>query len=324
MAKIFISKNIKSEGIELLSSHGHEVKVWNKEEQITKEQLIEECLEVDALVSMLSDNIDSDFLSKCKNLKVISNYAVGYNNIDVTTANSYNIAIGNTPDVLTNATADLAFALLLNLSRKIKAANKNVIDGDWKGWEPKGFMGTDLRGKTVGIFGAGRIGQEFAKLCSKAFDMNVLYCSRTEKINIENELNAKKVTFETLLKDSDVISLHCDLNEATKDIIKKSSLSLCEKRPIFINTARGEMHDEDDLLWALKKEYLSGIGLDVTNPEPMDSNHPLLKEDNCIITPHIGSATHLARKQMSLMVANNIINALNQKPLQGDVNKIYS
>jgi len=324
MAKIFITKPIKEEGIVLLRSKGHEVIVWDKNRPLSKAELIENCQGTEAVVSMLSDQIDKEFFEKCPSVKVVTNYAVGFNNIDVNCATKNNVAIGNTPNVLTNATADLAFALMIDLGRKFKASQANVINDEWKGWEPLGFLGRDFRGQTLGIFGAGRIGQEFARLCYKAFDMKIIYCARSDKKDFENSLNAKRVDFDTLLKDSDVISLHCDLNDKTKNLINKESLLKTSKSPLFINTARGEMHSEDDLYWALENNILEGVGLDVTNPEPMNANNPLLKLPNCVVTPHIGSATHIARKEMSLMVANNIINALKHENLVGDVNKIYS
>ncbi len=324
MAKIIVSKPIKDDGITKLMDCGHEVLVHDEVTSLSQDELILKCQGADALISMLSDKIDKKFFNSCPSIKVVSNYAVGFNNIDVEYATKNRIAIGNTPDVLTNATADLAFSLMLDLGRKIKPAHKNVIEGNWQGWEPKGFMGRDFRGQTLGIFGAGRIGQEFANLCYKAFDMKIIYCARSTKAEFEKRTSAKKVEFDSLLEKADVISLHCDLNGQTKNIINKSSLAKTTRSPIFINTARGEMHNEIDLLWALENKKLESIALDVTNPEPMLKSNPLLTRDDCIITPHIGSATHKARSAMSLMVANNIMNALAKRPLEGDVNKIFS
>lgn len=314
--RIFVTKKIIDEGILLLEEQGHTVIVNDSPNELSSERLYEEASKSDALITMLSDKIDREFLEKNKHLKVIANYAVGYNNIDVAAATEFGIKVGNTPDVLTEATADMALALLMDVSRKTSLSFNSIKEGKWKGWEPMGFIGQSLRGKTLGIFGAGRIGQCFADTCRKAFAMNVIYCARSEK----NDFEGTRVNFEELLAQSDVISVHCDLNENTMNLFNIDTFKKMKKSSIFINTARGQVHNEADLEKALREETIWGAGLDVTNPEPMDKNSTILNLPNISITPHIGSATRLARAEMSKLVARNILNGLNGDELCAGVN----
>jgi len=309
--RIFITKPIIESGIEILRSAGHEVNVHQGEKGITKEELYSAAKESDALITMLSDKIDEEFLEKNSHLLVIANYAVGFNNIDIEAAKRLAIPVANTPDVLTHATAELAFALLLSSARRITEAHNSIASNNWKGWEPMGFLGQNLAKKTLGIFGAGRIGQSFAKMCQGAFDMDVLYTSRTEK----NDFPAKRVSFDELVEKSDIISVHCDLNATTMGKFNREIFKKMKSSSIFINTARGEIHNEVDLHWALTHGEVWGAGLDVTNPEPMSADSPLLKLPNVTITPHIGSATLRARSEMSDLVATNILKGLLKEKL---------
>jgi glyoxylate reductase len=277
----------------------------------------------DGLITMLSDKIDKEFLEENSHLKVITNYAVGFNNIDVETATKLNIAIGNTPDVLTEATADLALCLLLDVSRKISSSVIDTKDGKWNGWEPLGYIGQSLRRKKIGIFGAGRIGQKLASTLKNAFDMEIVYTTRTKRPAFEKETGATKVDFNELLETSDVLSVHCDLNETTNGIFNKEAFDKMKSSSIFINTARGQVHNEQDLLIALENKSIWGAGLDVTNPEPIAKTSKLLKNENVTITPHIGSATLSARTEMAKIVATNIVNAFECKKLAGDVNNLF-
>lgn len=314
--RIFITKPILDTAIAMLQSEGHEVVIHNNGTPINKETLYREARKSDALITMLSDNIDREFLSANNHLRVISNYAVGFNNIDIQAATELGIKIGNTPDVLTEATADLALSLLLNVSRKVNESMRSIEEGNWTDWEPLGFIGQSLRGKTLGVFGAGRIGQCFADTCRNAFGMKVIYCSRTEK----KDFYATKVEFDQLLTQSDVISVHCDLNEETKDLFNQKAFNKMKSTSIFINTARGQIHNERDLERAIKDEVIWGAGLDVTNPEPLAKSSPLLPLQNVVITPHIGSATLSARTQMCELVATNILNGLKGDTLAAGVN----
>ncbi|TAH20995.1 MAG: D-glycerate dehydrogenase [Cytophagales bacterium] len=322
MEKVFISRRIPNRAIETLKSAGLEVKVWGSAIPPTQEELAEHTALADALICMLSDNINKDFLLKNKHLKVITNYAVGFNNIDIGAATELGIPIGNTPDVLSEATADHAFTLMLAVARKILDSNRSIGEGKWKNWEPMGFLGQDLRGRTLGIVGMGRIGQEFSRLCHQAFGMKILYFSNTAKPEIDKKFGAKKVDFDELLAQSDVISVHTSLNEGTKGIFDKKAFRQMKKSAIFINTARGEIHQEADLIEALSAGEIWGAGLDVSNPEPMSSESPLLTLPNAIVTPHIASATIDTRANMAFIAAQNVIKGLKNEKLLGFVNPI--
>jgi glyoxylate reductase len=325
MEKVFISRRIPNKGIEALKNAGLEVKVWGSAIPPTYEELLDKTAQADALICMLSDKIDSHFLKKNTHLKVISNYAVGFNNIDIQTATDLGIPVGNTPDVLTEATADHAFTLMLAVARKILDSNKSILEGKWKNWEPMGFLGQDLRERTLGVVGMGRIGQEMARLCYSAFNMKILYFSNTAKPEIEKKLHAKKVSLDELLEQSDVISVHTSLNEGSRGIFNKEAFQKMKKNAIFINTARGEIHDEIALKDALSNGSIWGAGLDVTNPEPMAVENPLLSLPNVVITPHIASATIDTRANMSFIAAQNIIKGLKKEKLVGFVNpQVYS
>jgi glyoxylate reductase len=320
MEKVFISRRIPNKGIEALRNAGLEVKVWGSAIPPTHEELAEHTAQANALISMLSDRIDKDFLLKNTHLKVISNYAVGFNNIDVVAATELGIPIGNTPDVLTEATADHAFTLMLAVARKVLDSNRSIAEGKWKNWEPMGFLGQDLRERTLGIVGMGRIGQEMARLCYQAFEMKIIYYSNTAKPELDKKWGAKKVSMDDLLAQSDVISVHTSLNEGSKGIFGKDSFTKMKKNAIFINTARGEIHDEIALVEALQTGAIWGAGLDVTSPEPMPSDSPLLSLPNAIVTPHIASATIDTRANMSFIAAQNIIKGLKNEKLVGFVN----
>lgn len=318
--KIFITRKIVDTGIELLREQGYQVEIWDKDFPMPYDLLLEKAKTVDGLICMLSDNIDKHLLDSCPDLKVISNYAVGFNNIDINHATSQKLPIGNTPDVLTDATADLALTLLLTVSRKIIPSYNSIAMGEWKTWEPLGFLGPSLAKKTIGIVGMGRIGYAFASKCHLAFDMDVIYTSRTPKKQAEENLNAQKVDFNTLLKRSDFISVHTGLTNETANLFNADAFKQMKESAIFINTGRGGIHDEPALIEALERKEIWGAGLDVTNPEPMDKNSKLLSMPNVVITPHIGSATHEARSEMSIICAQNIIAGINKKTLPGFVN----
>lgn len=312
--KVFVTQDIPSIGLDLLRKEGLEVKVWSYDNPIGPEELSMELKDCDGIISMLGQKLDSHLFKQCPKLKVISNYAVGYNNIDIDAASIKNIAVGNTPDVLTDATADLAMALLLSLSRKIREANYNVHSGEWEKWEPLGFLGTSLKGKTLGVIGLGRIGMAFAKRCTEGFGMKLIHHSRSEKEGY------KKTSLETLLKESDVISLHCPLTEETNQLLDYEKLILTKKDCILINTARGEVIVQEDLIKILKEDHFFGVGLDVTSPEPIEFNSPLLSIPRVLITPHIGSADIETREAMSLLCAKNILAGLKKEPLPAFVN----
>ena len=318
--KIYITRKIPIIGIQKLQLQ-YDVEIWDQELPIPRAILLEKVVGCDAILCMLSDRIDEEvMLAAGENLKVIGNYAVGYNNIDISFATKKGISVGNTPDVLTDATADIAFTLMISAARWAGAARDSVHNGEWKTWSPLGFIGQDLKGKTVGIIGLGRIGQAMAKRCHGGWDMNVIYCGNSQKKEAEKRLQARKVSFEELLQQSDFISVHAPLTEQTKGMFDSAAFSKMKKNCVFVNTARGQMVDQTALYEALSKGYIFAAGLDVTDPEPLPLSSPLLSLSNCFILPHIGSATTKSRQDMAEIAANNIILGLEKKPLQCWVN----
>lgn len=281
---------------------------------LTYDELLQHVEGRDAIVTMLSDRIDARLINDAKNLKVIANYAVGYDNIDVKAATARGIVVANTPGVLTDSTADMAWALLFSVTRRIVEGDKLTRTGKFTGWAPMMLLGGDLVGKTLGIIGAGRIGTAMA-MRSRGWEMRVLYITRSSRNAIlEENLHAKRVDLETLLKESDFISIHAPLSEKTRHLIGAKELSLMKRTAYLINTGRGAVINEVALISALRNKRIAGAGLDVYEEEP--KLKPGLAElDNVVLAPHLGSATIETRTKMSLMAAENIIAVLNrQKP----------
>jgi glyoxylate reductase len=301
------------------------VKQWKEESHLPYEVLKEEVKEVDGLLCLLSDKIDAGIIAAAPNLKVISTYAVGFDNIDTNQATHRGIAVGNTPGVLSETTADLAFALLMATARRITESDRCVRDGHWKAaWKPLLMCGQDIHHATLGIIGMGRIGAEMARR-SQGFQMRILYTNRHRREDIEKELGAQYVTLPVLLAESDYISLHVPLNEKTRHLISQAELTLMKPTAILINTARGSVIDQKALCEALKLGQIGGAGLDVTEIEPIPQDDPLLKLDNVVFTPHIGSASKATRSRMAIMAAENLIAGLQGLRLPHCVNpKVYS
>lgn len=258
------------------------------------------------IISTLSDPIDAHFLKKTKELKVISNFAVGYNNIDVKSAKELNISVGNTPDTLTHSTAELALTLLLMSSRRTHHLQEKVKGGDWIQWEPELDNGHDLRNTCIGVIGFGRIGQTFAKMAHDLWNCEILVWPRESAQNAKCHFPFEVVSQGEFFKRTKVLSLHCPLNNETHKLIDEKFILKMEHPFHFINTARGSCHDEAALLKFLQKGKIIGAGLDVTDPEPMDKNSPLLKRKNVVVLPHIGSATDKTRRDMAVQCLENI------------------
>ena len=294
-------------GTELLRNAGFSVTTWNEDRPMTQDELIEKAKMHDALYCASTEKIDKKFFSECSHLDIISQYAVGYDNIDISEATRLGIPIGYTPDAMSEATADIAFGLMIATSRKMFYLYKKIINGEWSYFRPKANLGMELKNKTLGIYGLGRIGMKMAERCKGAYNMKILYHNRTRNLRAEQELQAAYVDFNSLLTKSDVISVHCSLSAETKGVFNKAAFSQMKPSSIFINTSRGLVHNELDLIEALKAEIIWGAGLDVTNPEPMQPDNQLLQMENVAILPHIGSATNEARAEMARLAANNII-----------------
>jgi glyoxylate reductase len=322
MKKIYITRKIPNNGIQKLQSK-YQVDIWDQDLPIPREILLQKVVGCEGILCMLSDRIDAEVMEAAgKDLKVISNYAVGYNNIDVQQATQRGIFVGNTPDVLTDATADIAFALMISAVRWTGTARDSVHQGLWKTWSPLGFIGQDLKGKTIGIVGLGRIGKAMATRCYGGWNMNVLYCGNTQKPDAEERLQARYVSFEELLQQSDFISVHAPLTEKTNGMFDKEAFGKMKTNCVFVNTARGQMVDQKALYQALQNGTIFAAGLDVTDPEPLPLSSPLLSLPNCFILPHIGSATTKSRFDMAEIAANNVLLGLEQKPLQCWVNPV--
>jgi glyoxylate reductase len=304
MARVFVTRKLPGGALERLSA-AHEVDVWPDRLPPPHDVLVERAAGAEGLLTLLTDRVDAGLLERAPGLRAIANYAVGYDNIDLAAATARGIAVGNTPDVLTEATADLAFALLLAAARRLPAAIETVRAGDWLTWEPDKDLGYDVHGATLGIVGMGRIGRAVARRAG-GFDMNVI--------------DTGSVQLDTLLADSDFVSLHVPLTADTNHLIDASALAKMRPTAILINTARGPIVDQVALRRALIDGTIAGAALDVTDPEPLPPDDPLMTAPNLIVAPHIGSATHSARTKMADMAVENLLAALDDRPMPHQVN----
>ena len=317
---VFITREIVESGLQILQDAGISYTQWTEKRVLSEAELIAHCQNYDALLNAGPNKIDAHFLNACSHLKVIALHSVGYDNVDTEAATRLRIPIGNTPGVLSDATADTAFLLMLATSRKAFYLHKTIAKGEWKYFEPAVNLGIELYGKTLGIFGLGNIGYQMAKRCKAAYNMKIIYHNRHNNPVAEKDLGAVKVSFDELLQQADVLSVHTALTPETKEIFNKEVFGRMQPSAIFINTARGGIHNEKDLIEALQQNMIWGAGLDVTNPEPMDPGNVLLVMPNVCVLPHVGSATMEARSAMSRLAAENIVAGLNGLPLPHWVN----
>ena len=316
--KVFVTRQIPKKGIQLLRKH-FLVKVYLKDQTIPRKELLKEVKQCDALLSLLTEKIDQEVLSANPNLKVVSNYAVGYDNVDIKAATSRGIPVCNTPGVLENAVAEHTFALMLALCKRIAEADQFVRAGKYKRWEPMLLLGTELEGKTIGIVGLGRIGAGVARRAGRGMGVNVLYHDIRRNKDFEKEYQARYVSLSELLKKSDFVSLHVPLLPSTRHLIGKKELAMMKKTAYLINTSRGPVVDEKALVKALQKKQIAGAGLDVYENEPK-LTLGLTKLKNVILTPHTASATIEARTAMSELAAQNIIDVLQGRKAKFTVN----
>jgi glyoxylate reductase len=309
MDKVYITFKIPDKGIELLQKE-FDVSINHDEKPVSREWFLEHGGEYDAFITMLHDTIDRDVLDIMKGrVRAIANYAVGYNNIAAEYAANCGITVTNTPDVLTNATAEIAFALMLSVMRRVVEGDRYVREGAFRMWKPELLLGEETAGKTVGILGMGRIGRSFARKC-RCFDMKIIYHNRTPLSNEDEEaLGARYVDFPRLLSESDVISIHLPLTPRTRHIFTWETFQKMKKGAYLINTGRGPLIKEEDLVKALETGLLKGAGLDVYEHEP-EVHKGLLELSNTVLLPHIGSASVKARGTMSLMVAEAVADVL--------------
>jgi glyoxylate reductase len=282
--------------------------------------LLEQLDEAEGIMSMLIDTVDDALLNRAPRLRVVSNYAVGYDNIDVPACTRRGIPVGNTPGVLTDATADLAMTLLLTCARGIVKASADARNGLWRAWTPTGWLGADLRGATLGIIGMGKIGKAVAER-AKGFGLNIVYFKPQLDPQLEATLGTRYLTLDGLLRESDFVSLHCPLTPQTRGLIDEAALQKMKRTAILVNTARGPVVVTGALVAALQEGWIAGAGIDVTDPEPLPAGHPLYDLPNCIVVPHIGSATHGTRRRMAEMACENLLAGLDGRTLPNCVNR---
>lgn len=318
--KVFINKVIPQTGLRLLREAGVEITMWEDERELSREEALDFCLQHDAFLNVSQKGVDADFLQQCKHLKVIALHSVGFDNVDVEAATHLGIPIGNTPGVLNKATAEIALLLMLTVSRKALYLHKKIAEGAWGISQPTKDLGFDLNGKTLGIVGLGRIGAELGRMCRLALGMEIIYYNRGTNPEAERELAARRVEFDELLAQSDVISVHTALTDQTRGMFGLEQFRKMKQSAIFINTARGAIHKEKELIQALEEGIIWGAGLDVTDPEPAHKDNPLLNMENAVVFPHIGSATEETRGAMSRLSAENVIAGLKGEKLPYPVN----
>jgi D-3-phosphoglycerate dehydrogenase len=305
--KVLITRNIPQVGLKLLQEH-FEIEFNDTSRTLSRNELKNKIKDVDAVLCLLTDQIDQEIIDAALKLKVISNHAVGYDNVDVPYATRKRIAVTNTPDVLTDATADFTFTLLLSVARNVVIGDEIIRKGEFRGWDPLFLLGADIVAKTLGIIGAGRIGTAVAER-SAGWNMNIVYFDSSTNHHLEEKFSARKVSLETLLEESDFVSIHLSLSKKTTHLIGKKELEMMKTSAYLINTARGAIIDEKALVQALREKKIAGAALDVYENEPALADG-LAGMKNAILAPHIGSATIATRNKMSEIAAKNIVNIL--------------
>jgi glyoxylate reductase len=300
MALVFVTRRLPGTALARLAAE-HDVEVWPGDMPPSPEELRAHVANAEGLLSLLSDRIDADLLAAAPRLRAVANYAIGFDNVDLDAVAERGIQVGVTPDVLTDATADLAWALMLAAARRLSEAERAVRDGAWRTWEPEGWIGVDVHGATLAVIGAGRIGQAVARRAT-GFDMLVL------TVDLGDDLHGA-------LERADFVSLHTPLTPATHHLIDAEALAVMKPTAVLVNTARGPIVDQDALAAALREGRLGAAALDVTDPEPLPPEHPLLNTPNLLVVPHIGSATSTARAAMADRAVDNLLAALAGDPM---------
>ena len=305
--KVYVTRELPERGMKIIRER-FEAEVWPEYGPPPKEEIVRKARDVDALVTLLSDKIDAEVFDAAPKLKIVAQMAVGFDNIDVAEATKRGIYVTNTPGVLTETTADFAWALLMAVARRVVEADRYVRSGQWKvSWHPSMLLGRDVYGATLGIVGAGRIGTAVARR-AKGFNMKILYYDVVPMPpEIEKELGVKRVDLDTLLRESDFVSIHVPLMKETYHLINEEKLKLMKKTAYLINNSRGPVVDEKALYKALKEGWIAGAALDVFEQEPTPVDNPLLKLDNVVVAPHISSASYETRSRMAEIVAENLV-----------------
>jgi len=315
-SRVFVTRQLPGPAFDRLRQEC-DVRVWPGVMPPDRQSLLQEVADCEGVLALLTDRVDAELMDAAGGgLRVISNYAVGYNNIDLAAAAARGISVGNTPDVLTDATADMAVTLMLAAARRVREASDEVRRGDWKTWDPRGWLGVEPGGKTLGIVGMGRIGEAVARRMVGGWQMNLLYTSRSAKPDVDSRLGGRKVDLETLMAESDFLSVHVSLSEQTKHLIDAAMLSRVRPDAVLVNTARGEIIDQEALADAVEQGRLRGVGLDVTTPEPLPTSDRLVGLPGVTIVPHIGSATTRSRYAMTEIAVDNLLAGLRGDPLR--------
>ncbi|QDX91286.1 D-glycerate dehydrogenase [Brevibacillus laterosporus] len=305
---VYVTRKVADEALNLLASIAT-VEVWDQEYPVPRDILLEKAKRADGLYVMLSDRVDRELVDAAPHLKVVSTLAVGYDSIDLEACKERGIVVTNTPDVLTDATADLAFGLLMAAGRRFVEANRVLMNGEWRTWSPYFMAGQRIHGATIGIIGMGRIGEAVAKRAN-GFDMRILYHNRSRKIEAEQAYGATYCSLADLLRESDYVVLLTPLTEETRGLMGAEQFAMMKSTAVFINASRGATVDEEALYQALKQEIIWAAGLDVFQQEPIPTDHPLLSLPNVVALPHIGSATYETRDNMAMLVSKNIVAVL--------------
>ncbi len=309
--RVAVTRLIPEAGLDLLRA-SCDVTIWEGDLPPDKQELDTLLEGAVGVLSLLTEQVDGDLLDRHPSIRVVSNFAVGYDNVDVEAATARNVAVCNTPGVLTQATAEFAFTLLVSAARRVVEAARYVQDGNWQTWGPRLLLGQDIAGATLGIVGFGRIGKELARMAS-GFNMRILANDAYEDSKAAAEFGVTYVPLDDLLREADFVSLHVALTPETEQLIGARELGLMKKTAVLINAARGPVVDTEALVAALRGGEIFAAGLDVTDPEPLPADHPLVSLPNCIVVPHIASATVTTRDAMAELAANNLIDVLNGK-----------
>lgn len=317
--RVFVTRRIPRVGIDRLNEVA-DVAVWPGDLPPSVADLQTHVAGCHGLLSLLTDPVTAAVMDASPQLRVISNYAVGFNNIDIAAATARDIRVGNTPGVLTEATADIAFALLIAAARCVRVGSEDVAAGRWRTWEPMGYLGQELTGKTLGVIGLGRIGTAMARRCRGGWGMSVVYHNTRRNAAAEAELGATWLPLDELLAVSDFVSLHCPLTAENRCMFGSEQFRKMKRSAVFVNTARGALVDQAALAQALRDGVIFAAGIDVTDPEPPAVDDPLLKLPNLVVVPHIASATFGTREKMAVMAADNIIAGLQGRALPNAVN----
>ncbi len=317
--RVFVTRRIMQDALDLIDRSA-DMEVWPDEEPPSPQVLRERAAGVDGILTNIMDRVDAPLLDAAPGLRVISQLAVGLDNVDVAEATRRGIPVGYTPGVLAKATADVGFALLMSAARRIGESDRWVRDGQWTlAFHPLRWLGVDIHDKTLGIIGLGQIGLEMARR-GRGFDMRILYHSRTRRPDLEGEYGLEYVDLSTLLSESDFVSLHVPLTPETRHYIGEAELRQMKSTAILVNVARGPVVDSRALYRALKEGWIYGAGLDVTDPEPIPADDPLLTLDNVVISPHVGSASLASRGAMCMLAARNLLSGLAGRPMESCAN----